>query len=204
MQGNDIMKNNIKYNRFSKIAIVIMVIVFITNFFVSDCNLLWMFLSGGGKVVDYTSVSYATVFRDFQLFRLITYGYTQTAVWHLLANLLGLWYVGLYFEKKIGTIWFVLVYHIGLIFAAIILIVLYPSGYHYGASPAIFACIGVLANWLVKNRELWDDYKLQKGFYYLMGYFVLSNMLGVPTLIFHFMGFVVGFLLGFMVQEKAR
>ena len=85
MQGNDITKNNIKYNRFSKIAIVIMVIVFITNFFVSDCNLLWMFLSGGGKVVDYTSVSYATVFRDFQLFRLITYGYTQTAVWHLLA-----------------------------------------------------------------------------------------------------------------------
>lgn len=32
MQGNDIRKNNIKYNRFSKIAIVIMVIVFITNF----------------------------------------------------------------------------------------------------------------------------------------------------------------------------
>ena len=79
-----------------------------------------------------------------------------------------------------------------------------PSGYHYGASPAIFACIGVLANWLVKNRELWDEYKLQKGFYYLMGYFVLSNMLGVSTLIFHFMGFVVGFLLGFMVKEKAR
>ena len=101
MQGNDIRKNNIKYNRFSKIAIVIMVIVFITNFFVSDCNLLWMFLSGGGKVVDYTSVSYATVFRDFQLFRLITYGYTQTAVWHLLANLLGLWYVGLYLEKRL-------------------------------------------------------------------------------------------------------
>lgn len=54
------------------------------------------------------------------------------------------------FGKKIGTIWFVLVYHIGLIFAGIILIVLYPSGHHYGASPAIFACIGVLANWLVK------------------------------------------------------
>ena len=36
-----------------------------------------------------------------------------------------------------------------------------------------------------------------------MGYFVLSNMLGVSTLMFHFMGFVVGFLLGFMVKEKA-
>lgn len=39
---------------------------------------------------------------------------------------------------------------------------------------------------------------------YLMAYFVLSNMLGVSTLIFHFMGFVVGFLLGFMVKEIAR
>ena len=45
-----------------------MVIVFITNFFVSDCNLLWMFLSGGGKVVDYTSVSYATVLGIFSYF----------------------------------------------------------------------------------------------------------------------------------------
>ena len=68
MQGNDIRKNNIKYNRFSKIAIVIMVIVFITNFFVSDCNLLWMFLSGGGKVVDYTSVSYALFLGIFSYF----------------------------------------------------------------------------------------------------------------------------------------
>lgn len=194
---------SVNSNRFGQLAIVIMVIVFITNLFVSDCNLFWIFLSGGGSLVDYTSVSYSFVFREFQLFRLVTYGYTQTAVWHLVANLYGLWYVSLYLEKKIGTIWFVMVYHIGLIVAGIILIVLYPNGLHYGASPAIFACIGVLSNWLVRNRELWNEYKLQKGFYYLVYYFVLSNMLGMCTLVFHFIGFAVGFLLGFVVKERA-
>lgn len=191
-------------NKFSQFAIVIMIIIFITNFCISDCNLLWVFLSGGGKIVDYVGASYTTVFKDFQLFRLITYGYTQTAALHLIANLLGLWYVSLYLEKKVGTIWFVLVYHIGLIVAGIILIVLYPNGLQYGASPAIFACIGVLANWLIRKRELWGEYKLQKGFYFLMGYFVLSNMVGVCTLIFHLLGFAVGFLLGFVVKEKAH
>lgn len=40
-------------------------------------------------IIDYLGVSYATVFEDFQVYRLITYGYTQTAIWHLLANALG-------------------------------------------------------------------------------------------------------------------
>lgn len=103
MQGNDDIERKVNSNRFGQIAIVIMVIVFITNFFASDCDLFWIFLSGGSSIVDYTSVSYSSVFREFQLFRLVTYGYTQTAVWHLVVNLYGLWYVSLYLEKKIGT-----------------------------------------------------------------------------------------------------
>lgn len=77
------MKLTTKTNRFSQIAIVIMIIIFIMNFFLSDCNLFWIFLSGGGNIVDYAGESYATVFENFQLYRLITYGYTQTAIWHL-------------------------------------------------------------------------------------------------------------------------
>lgn len=204
MQGNDDTECKVNSNRFGKIAIVIMVIVFIMNFFVSDCDLFWIFVSGGGSVVDYTSISYSSVFRKFQLFRLVTYGYTQTAVWHFVFNLCGLWYISRYLEKKIGTMRFIMVYHIGLIVAGIVLIMLYPSGPHYGTSPAIFACFGILTNWLLRNRKLWDDYKLQKGFYYLVYYFILSNVLGMCTLIFHFIGFAVGFLMGFAVKERTR
>lgn len=198
------MKPKVNSNRFSQIAIVIMIIIFVANLLMSDYNLLEIFISGGGNVVNYTSVSYPSVFKNFQLFRLVTYGYTQTSAWHLAANIYGLWDVSLYLEKKIGTIRFVIVYHIGLIVAGIILIVLYPNGLHYGASPAIFACIGVLTNWLVRDRKLWSEYKSQKGFRYLINYFVLSNILGICTLVFHLLGFVVGFLLGFIIKEKAR
>lgn len=197
------MKIEAKTYRFSQIAIVIMCIIFIINLILSkDCNLLWILLSGGGNIVDYLGESYTTVFKDFQLYRLITYGYTQTAVWHLLANVWGLWYVGLYLEKKIGIIRFMFVYHIGLVIAGIAILVLYPNSFSYGASPAIFACLGLLVNWLIRKRDFLNEYKSQNGFYFLLYYSVLSNFLGVHTLLFHLFGFCVGFLLGFVMKEN--
>lgn len=188
---------------FSQIAIVIMCIVFIINLILSrDCNLFWILLSGGGNIVDHLGGSYATVFEDFQLYRLITYGYTQTAIWHLAANVLGLWYVGRYLEKKIGIMRFIFVYHVGLVIAGTAILFFYPNIFNYGASPAIFACLGLPANWLIRKRDLWNEYRSQKGFYYLLYYFVLSNFLGVRTLLFHLFGFCTGFLLGFGMKEN--
>lgn len=189
--------------RFSQIAIVIMCTVFIMNLILSrDYNLLWILLSGGGNIVYYLGESYTFIFKDFQLYRLITYGYTQTAIWHISANVVALWYVGLYLEKKIGIIRFMFVYHIGMIFAGIAIFVLYPSSFNYGASPAIFTCLGILANWLIRKKDLWNEYKSQKGFYFLLYYFVFSNILGMCTLVFHLLGFFMGFLLGFVMKEK--
>lgn len=188
---------------FSQIAIVIMCIVFIINLILSrDYNLLWILLSGGGKIVDHLGGSYTTVFEDFQLYRLITYGYTQTAIWHLAANVLGLWYVGAYLEKRIGIMRFIFVYHVGLVIAGTAILFFYPNIYNYGASPAIFACLGLLANWLIRKRDLWNEYRSQKGFYYLLYYLVLSNFLGLRTLLFHLFGFCIGFLLGFCMKEN--
>lgn len=201
----NIVKIATKTSRFSQIAIVIMCTVFIMNLILSrDYNLLWIFLSGGGKIVDYLGESYTHIFKDFQLYRLITYGYTQTAIWHLSANALALWYVWPYLEKKIGIIRIMFVYHIGLIFAGIAILVLYPNNFHYGASPAIFACLGILANWLMREKDLWNEYKSQKGFYFLLYYFALSNILGMRTLIFHLLGFCIGFLLGFVMNKNDR
>ena len=199
------MKTVAKAYRFSQIAIIIMCIIFITNLILSrDYNLLWILLSGGGNIVDYLGESYTAVFKDFQLYRLITYGYTQTAIWHLVANALGLWYVGQYLEEKIGIIRFIFVYHIGLIIAGTVILIFYPDSLNYGASPAIFACLGILVNWLIRKRDLWNEYKLQKGFYFLLFYFVSSNLLGISTLLFHLFGFCIGFLLGFVIKGNDK
>lgn len=197
------MKIAAKKNSFSQIAIVIMCIIFIINLILSrDYNLLWILLSGGGNIIDYLGVSYTTVFKDFQIYRLITYGYTQTAIWHLAANVLGLWYVGQYLETKIGIIRFMLVYHIGLVIAGTAILIFYPNSFNYGASPAIFACLGILVNWLIRKRNLWNEYKSQNGFYFLLPYFVLSNFLGMNTFLCHLFGFGAGFLSGFVMKEN--
>ncbi len=192
-----------KTSGFSQTAIIIMCAVFIMNLFLSrDYNLFWILLSGGGKTVDYLGESYTYVFQNFQLYRLITCGYTHTAIWHFAANALAIWYVGLYLENKIGILRMMFVYHMGLIIAGIAILVLYPNSFHYGASPAIFACLGMLANWFMRKKDLWDEYKSQKGFYFLLYYFVLSNLLGMCTLLFHLLGFCTGFLLGFVMNEN--
>lgn len=197
------MKIATKTYSFRHAAIIIMCIIFLMNFILSsEYNLLWILLSGGGNIIDYLGESYKTVFSNFQLYRLITYGYTQTAIWHLSANVFGLWYVGIYLEKRIGIIQLVLVYHIGLIIAGITIFVFYPNSFNYGASPAIFACLGVLVNWLIRNRTIWNEYKTQKGFHFLLYYFVLSNFLGIYTFVIHLLGFCTGFLLGFVVKKK--
>lgn len=190
-------------NRFTQITIVIMSIIFIINLILSrDFNLLWIVLSGGGYIVDYLGASYTTVFEEFQVYRLITYGYTQTAIWHLLANVFGIWYVGKYLEKKIGNMQLMVVFYIGLVVAGAAILCFCPEGFNYGISPAIFTCLGILVNWLIRNRSLWYEYKEQRGFYYLLYYFVLSNLLGICTFIIHLLGFGIGFLLGFVVKEK--
>lgn len=192
----------IKSYRFSQVAIVIMSIIFIWNLFLSrDCNLLWVILSGGGEIIDYLGASYKTVFEDLQLYRLVTYGYTQTAIGHLLANAFALWYVGMYLEKKIGGMKFILIYHLGAIVAGSAMLIIMPNSFNYGASPAIFACLGVLANWLIRKRKLWDEYKSQRGFQYLLCYFVLSNFLGISTALIHLLGLSTGFFLGFIRKD---
>lgn len=189
---------------FSQIAIIIMSIVFVVNLVISrDCNLLWLIISGGGDIIDHLGASYTAVFEEMQIYRLVTYGYTQTAIWHLLANAFGIWYMGIYLERKIGIVKFMIVYHIGLVAAGIAILILFPSSLNYGASPAIFACMGVLINWLIRKRDLWSEYKSQKGFYYILYYCIFSNVLGISTLVIHFLGFSVGFLLGFVVKNES-
>lgn len=196
------MSSKANTSRFSVLAIIIMNIIFIMNLIISrDCNLLLLIFSGGGLIADYLGSSYTTVFKDFQVYRIITYGYTQTAIWHLFANVLGLWYVGIYLEKRIGAIQFIILYHLGLVIAGTSILVFYPNSFNYGSSPAIFALLGLLANWLIREKNLWNQYKTQKGFYFLLCYLFLSNFLGLSTLIFHLLGFSTGFFLGFLIKK---
>ena len=187
----------------TSISIVIMIIIFIANLLAStEYNVPAIFLTGGGNLVDYLGVKKDYVFEGHQFYRLITYGFTQASVIHLLANIAALWAVGGFFENYVGRIKLAVIFVIGLIIPGCILALIYPDGLHYGASPAIFAFMGVLVNWAMRDKDLWKTYREQPGFGYVVGYFFLSDLMGLRTIIFHLLGLFTGVLLGFLIRNK--
>lgn len=76
-----------------------------------------------------------------------------------------------------------------------------PNSVNYGASPAIFACLGVLINWQIRKRNLCSEYKSQRGVQFLLCYFVFSNFLGISTAVIHLLGCCTGFFLGFIIKD---
>lgn len=192
-----------KQKKLTCIAIISMVIIFLANLLAStEYNLSAVFLTGGGNLVNYLGVSKTTVFEQYQLYRLITYGFTQASVIHLLANSIALWFVGGFFEKYVGKTKLIIIFLVGLIIPGSGLAFLFPEGLHYGASPAIFALIGVLVSWALREKDLWKTYRAQMGFGYVVGYFFLGNILGVATLVFHLLGFGTGLLSGLVLKRK--
>lgn len=74
-----------------------MIVLWMINLILTKENLIHTLFWGGGKLTDYTGISYASVFSQHEFWRIITYGYTQTAIWHLLG--FGLGYLFGYFIK---------------------------------------------------------------------------------------------------------
>ena len=186
----------LKKRLLTSVFIIVMIAIFIINLILSSqCNRFWVAVSGGGYLTEYLQLSKADIFGKGQLYRFITYGFLQTSIIHLLANIIALWYIGGFFEKHFGRLKFITVFVIGLIIPGALLLVIYPNAHLYGASPAIFACIGILINQALRQKELWQLYKRQEGYHFIAWYFVLGNLPGMCTFIFHLLGFATGLLL---------
>lgn len=188
---------------FTGIAIIVMSAVFVANGLTSWNLALFRQLGlEEGKIVGLLGISYEAVFGKFQWYRLLTYGYAHTAIWHFLANVFAWWSVGSYLEKKIGTVFLFLIYHAGLVLAGTIIFLFYPDSFNYGASPAIFSCFGLVLHWLICKKAMWREYRMQKGCLYCVLFFVFANSLGWASFVIHFLGFSAGFLLGFFIRES--
>ena len=193
----------IRYNKFAAVAGFAMAVIFVINMVISsDCNRLMVMLTGGGALVDSMGATSATVFKNGQIFRLVTYGYLHPAIWHLAGNVCALWYVGAYMQRAIGTVRLVVVYHCGLIAACAAFLLIFPNGLMYGASPAIYCCLGMMATWLLRDRSLSDNFRNIRGSRYLMVYLILPNFIGLGTFVVHLLGFCFGLLIGFVVRPR--
>ena len=197
--------NKIRNNRFAITISVILVAVFLVNLVLSrNYNLIMISLTGGGELVDLLGASRGDFSNELQLYRLVTYGYLHPTIWHLAANVYALWCVGLFIEKELSEILLFLIYHVGLIVSCILFLLIFPNGYMYGASPAIFCFLGIMVMWLIKDRTLLIEYKRLRGNRYLLCYMIISNFLSLGTFVVHLTGFCTGLLIGLVVKRKKK
>lgn len=178
------------------IIIWLSVVAFIINIFMGGGNRFWIFLTGGGNLIDYGYAQYNLVFDDYQLWRLVSCGYLHMGILHLGFNLYALYCLGNILEKRLGTIKYLLVYHMLMILSVSIFCMFFREVTIVGASSSIFAVIGFfLIQGLLCEKKVWEQ--LPKGKRkYIICYSVIANLISPYTTAFHAISFLVGAVYG--------
>lgn len=185
------------------IIISLSVIAFIVNIIMGGGNRFWIFLSGGGNLIDYGYAQYNLVFVDLQLWRLISCGYLHSGILHLGFNIYALCCVGNAVEKRLGTIKYLLVYHLLMAFTVAIWCMIFRDATTVGASSGIFAIIGfALVGYMWSENEIWQQMPKGKR-NYMLGYVIIGNLISPYTTAIHAVSFLLGAICG-LVKRKGH
>lgn len=162
------------------------------------------FLAGcEGKLGTIGSMSNIKVFGDGEWWRLFLHMYLHTGIIHMLFNVFALLFAGKVVEKKIGSLTYLLLYHVIAIINAVIMCLIFPNSISVGASAGIFGMIGIVCVMKWKKDAVCNE-NLKKGeFIYIIVFSVLSLLLGIESFVTHFVAFIFGFVVGLLMQKKA-
>jgi membrane associated rhomboid family serine protease len=150
------------------------------------------------------SMSNAKVFGDGEWWRLFLHIYLHAGVLHMLFNVFALLAAGKVVEKKIGSLPYLLLFHVIAVVNTIIMCLIFPDSTSVGASAGIFGMIGIVCAMRWKKDTVCND-SLKKGEHiYLIVFSVLSLLLGLESFVSHFAAFVFGIIIGFLLQKKPK
>ncbi|MBP3621650.1 MAG: rhomboid family intramembrane serine protease [Lachnospiraceae bacterium] len=162
------------------------------------------FLAGcEGKLGTIGSMSNAKVFGDGEWWRLFLHMYLHAGVLHMLFNVLALLFVGKVVEKKIGSLPYLLLYHVIAIVNAIIMCLIFPNSTSVGASAGIFGMIGIVCVMKWKKDTVCNEMLKRGELIYIIVFSVLSLLLGLESFVTHLVAFVFGLVAGLLMQKKA-
>ena len=150
------------------------------------------FLAGcQGVLGKWGSMSYETFFVKGQWWRCITHIYLHVGVIHMVMNISALLIAGKYVEKRYGSLYYLIIFHMTAIVDSIITCMIFSSE-SVGASAGIFGVIGILIILFLKKQI-----SLKKAeIVYLIIFFVLSLILGIESLIIHMIALALGMIIG--------
>ncbi len=198
------------------IALICVVFLIINSIIVSESALnqlssnkylayILNFLAGcEGKLGTIGSMSNAKLFGDGEWWRLFLHMYLHAGVLHMLFNVFALLFAGKVVEKKIGSLSYLLLYHVIAVANAIIMCLIFPDSTSVGASAGIFGMIGIVCVVKWKKDAVCNE-NLKKGeLIYIIVFSVISLLLGLESFVTHLVAFVFGIIAGLLLQKKSK
>ena len=138
---------------------------------------------------------------------LVTSMFIHANVWHILANMITLYFFGSYLNRLLGTTKFLIVYFAGGIMGSILYLLLPPSPtiIAIGASGAIFALGGTLAVMRPKLRVIVFPIPAPLPLWIaIMGIFVVFSFLPNIAWQGHLGGLAFGLVMGYFFRRRER
>jgi membrane associated rhomboid family serine protease len=157
---------------------------------------------GGGGSVWYHGLLFGPyITQSHEYWRLLTAGFLHDGLFHILVNMISLYWVGMMLEPAIGSVNFAAVYFASLLagsFGALLFTPGYPS---VGASGAIFGIFGALIvlAWR-RGIPLWQS---GLGFVLVLNLIISISFRGI-SIGAHLGGLIAGVICGLLIVELAE
>jgi membrane associated rhomboid family serine protease len=141
-----------------------------------------------------------------QPWTIVTNLFVHSGVWHILANMITLYFFGSFLYQLIGRNRFLLVYFAGGILGNIVYILLASSPFSIaiGASGAIFAVAGVLVVMMPRLRVLLYFIVPLPLWVVVLVFFIIFSFLPGIAWQAHLGGLVLGLIAGYIFRRRAR
>lgn len=191
-----------RYHSYSDGGVMPVVAIIITCFVLYLATVIASFF--GYSLIGYLGMRPASLLA--QPWTLITSLFMHAGIWHLLANMLTLYFFGTFLQRLVGTNTLLLVYFVGGIVGNILFILLGPPyATVVGASGAIFALGGTLAVLTPMARVYIFPIPVPMPLWVAVigGFLILSFAPGIAWQ-GHLGGLATGLVAGFILRRRRR
>jgi membrane associated rhomboid family serine protease len=142
-----------------------------------------------------------SITQSHEYWRLLTVGFLHDGLFHILVNMLSLYWVGMVLEPAIGSVNFVAVYFASLLAGSFGALLFSPNIPSVGASGAIFGIFGALI--VVAHRRGIPIWQSGLGFVLVLNLVISFTFRGI-SIGAHLGGLVAGLITGALVVELAE
>jgi rhomboid protease GluP len=139
-----------------------------------------------------------------QWWRLLTSNYLHFGIWHLVVNVVALWYGTQYIERLFGSLRFLAIYTMSGIAGALACALVFPRVTSAGASGAIFGVYGALLAILLYRKRIVPKRESKRIGRVAIAFILASLLYAYPdwaAQVIHFGGFLMGLVVAVSLPD---